>query len=1028
MTMMYVAITESEELSAARLDSPPMQHVPAAMLLLLQQGLGATGFSSPPGGDTVGYWQQRVAYTIVATLDEREQKVRAQGRLRYVNSSPDTLREMFLHQYLNAFRPGSDWSAADERAGVERFQRLEEPHFGYERFTSPVRVNGTAVVVEYTGAPDSTVARFALPRPLRPGDSVDVAFDWEARPSTVARRQGRRGRHWDLAQWYPKVAVYDRGGWQHNSLKPAGEFYGEFGTYDVTLVVAEAQVIGATGVPVSGDPGWQRARRAGVVRDAANAYDAIPPPPPADVPSGFKAVRFFARDVHHFAWSASPDYRYEGGEYVRRNPDTRFRTWDTVAIHALYRAGDDTTWGGQRVVNRTINALRWLEAIFGPYAYPQMTVLHRIDGGGTEFPMMQMNGSPSQGLILHEGGHVWTYGILANNEWRSGWMDEGFTSYQTEWAQGLTPQERVRAGVVDRFVEPVGYRARAITMAIPRFDAIGLQRTLTDFEGRAQPIGTVAHRFRDFGTYNDMIYNRAQVMYGQLRDALGDSLFAAFMHDYYARWALRHVDERAMRASAERVSGRNLAWFFDQWVHRTGVIDYSLRRVRTTRDASGAWITDATVQRKGDYAHPMNVGVRTASGWTIGRMTKEPYDEEVVRITTAQEPIDVRLDPYHVTFDWDRRNDRHWGIWSAGAVKYVFDWPFLDQTDRDRRVLRYRPTFWYSDPGGAAIGVSERGNYLGFAHNSALDATVMTRAGRRSMVQLYGFMSTGKNPDWRSGLGRLDDVYHWEVGRRSEFVAGVRERAIDVAFTAALPGMDASELLPELWVDDLASVDLALRGRWHIGSVDDSYWFIRPSILGGYSGDEDATGFGKLELALGRVTNVSEDMRVALRAYGGGTVGAPPPQRALYLSAADPVASFRNHWWRPNGAILKRPNVNYLPLGGPALRAYHWALSSKWAAGGNAEVARRLFDVGARADTAGVWLTLFGDAAATEDDSFLNDAGFGVAVRGKLYDRPINLRLDFPIWASDATRTLDRGHAGREKVAPRWTITFNDLW
>src|SRR6185295_1700933 len=163
--------------------------------------------------------------------------------------------------------------------------------------------------------------------------------------STTPRRQGRRGRHWDLAQWYPKVAVYDRGGWEFNALQPAGEFYGEFGTYDVTLILPQDQVIGATGVPVSGDPGWTRALRGGVPRLATNAYADVPKLQHEPLEPGQKAVRFLARDVHHFAWSASPDYRYEGGVYVRQLPGMRWPTWDTVSIHALYRAGDDTTWG-----------------------------------------------------------------------------------------------------------------------------------------------------------------------------------------------------------------------------------------------------------------------------------------------------------------------------------------------------------------------------------------------------------------------------------------------------------------------------------------------------------------------------------------------------------------------------------------------------------------------------------------------------------------------------------------------------------
>ena len=227
---------------------------------------------------------------------------------------------------------------------------------------------------------------------------------------------------------------------------PAGEFYGEFGDFRVTLVLASDQVVGATGVPVSGDPGWDRVKQGGSVpllQRAAygGARGAVAVPV---APAGMRTVVFEAKDVHHFAWTVDPEYRYEGGSYVRAQPRAKmsFPVWDTVAVHVLYRPGDDSTWGGARVVRRTVDALTWLEQVYGPYAYPQVSAVHRLDGGGTEFPMMMQNDSPSFELILHEGGHIYSYGILANNEWRAGWMDEGLTSYQTSWRLGTTRQER----------------------------------------------------------------------------------------------------------------------------------------------------------------------------------------------------------------------------------------------------------------------------------------------------------------------------------------------------------------------------------------------------------------------------------------------------------------------------------------------------------------------------------------------------------------------------------------------------------
>jgi Peptidase family M1 domain len=622
-----------------------------AAALLVPALLTAQRFgTSPATGDTVGYWQQRANYDIIARLDEARQLIVATGTMRYTNNSPDVLTEMFVHQYLNAFRPYSKWSDTDEREGRTRFQLLEDPAFGFERFTARPMVDGTPVLVDYPDAPDSTVAHFTLPKPLRPGQSVSVTFAWEARPSTTFRRQGRRGRHWDLAQWYPKVAVYDRGGWQHNALVPSGELYGEFGDFRVALVLNEDQVVGATGVPVAGDPGWERAKRGGtpalLQRNAYGPAGAGALVPIA--PAGMRTVVFEAKDVHHFAWTTDPEYRYEGGVYIRPGPRPRATTriWDTVGVHVLYRPGDDTTWGRGVVVQRTIDAIKWLEELYGPYAYPQMSAVHRLDGGGTEFPMMMHNGSASFDLILHEAGHIWTYGILANNEWRSAWMDEGLTSYQSSWRLGDTPQERA---------------AKALSTdprwMAPAPTAADLQRR-TRFITNAEALSTNSEVFRSFNSYNAMVYDRAEQMYGSLRDVMGDFYFRRLWQEYYQRWALKHVDRVAITKAAERVMGAPLGWFFDQWLDTVGEVQYTMKEVSTTQRKPNEWVTTARLVRIGAYRHPMPVGVRTATGWTFVR--GDPLkDDQRVSVTTTEKPDLVRLDPMALTDDV-RASSQQW--------------------------------------------------------------------------------------------------------------------------------------------------------------------------------------------------------------------------------------------------------------------------------------------------------------------------------------------------------------------------------
>lgn len=622
----------------------------AAALLCPAVLFGQRIGTSPVTGDTIGYWQQRANYDIIARLDEARQMVVATGTLRYTNNSPDVLTEMFVHQYLNAFRPYSKWSDADEREGRTRFQLLEDPANGFERFTARPMVDGTPVSVDYPGAPDSTIAHFTLPRPVRPGQTISISFAWEARPSTTFRRQGRRGRHYDLAQWYPKVAVYDRGGWQQNALVPAGELYGEFGDFRVALVLTEDQVVGATGVPVAGDPGWERVKRGGTpvllqrTAYAAGGASALVPIAPA----GMKTVVFEAKDVHHFAWTTDPEYRYEGGAFIRAQPrpKTNYRIWDTVGVHVLYRPGDDTTWGRGKVVQRTIDAMKWLEGLYGPYAYPQISAVHRLDGGGTEFPMMMHNGNPSLDLILHEAGHIFTYGILANNEWRSAWMDEGLTSYQTSWKLGDTPQETAARNLSG---DPRWFA--------PPLSAAQMQRR-ERLIANAEPLSTNAEVFRSFNNYNAMVYDRAEQMYGALRDVMGDFYFRRLWQEYYSQWALKHVDRVAMQKSAERIMGASMGWFFDQWLDRAGEVQYSLKEVQTSQKKPNEWVTTARLVRIGAYRHPMPVGIRTATGWSFVR--GDPMkDDQRVTLTSPDKPDLVRLDPMGLTDD-ARASSQQW--------------------------------------------------------------------------------------------------------------------------------------------------------------------------------------------------------------------------------------------------------------------------------------------------------------------------------------------------------------------------------
>ena len=187
----------------------------------------AIGFmlaSSPPmnraGAQTTPYWQQEANYTIEASLDDTSGVLSGAGALVYRNRSPDALDRVEFHLHLNAFRPNSVWARAEQRAQYD-FQELSDPDFAYERLTA-MRLAGVELEAEYPFAPDSTVVRFLLPNELASGEEATFSFEWEARLSTLCRRQCRAGRSHDFAQWYPRIAPYDHEGWQGHPLYPQG--------------------------------------------------------------------------------------------------------------------------------------------------------------------------------------------------------------------------------------------------------------------------------------------------------------------------------------------------------------------------------------------------------------------------------------------------------------------------------------------------------------------------------------------------------------------------------------------------------------------------------------------------------------------------------------------------------------------------------------------------------------------------------------------------------------------------------------
>jgi hypothetical protein len=883
----------------------------------------------------------------------------------------------------------------------------------------------------YPFAPDSTIVRFALPRVLAPGDSIALEMDWDARPSTTPRRQGRQGRRFDFAQWYPKVVVYDRYGWQERPLYPAGEFYGEFGSFVVDLDVPSDQVVGATGVPVCGDPGWERANRASRPIEYQRDYYG-PRTPSGTACDGAaprrKRIRWYAEDVHHFALTLNPNYRYEGGRF------------QDVAVHVLYQPGDESSWGNGVAVERTLTALAWLDKLFGKFAWPQLTNAHRIEGGGTEFPMMMMNGSADQGLIVHEAGHNYTMGILANNEWREGWLDEGFTSFQTTWFWETLGQ----AG---------GYEHNEASMLE------------MDIDGYSEPASLRSEAYRDFVSYNTSIYSRGELFFQQLRYTVGTATMHRILRTFYERWKLKHVDEGAFRAVAEEVSRRDLSTFFAQGLHTTELYDYAigkvnrrrLGRARPGQEGEGVaeqWKTRVEVLRMAEGRIPVEVAVIAENDTSVVRV-EGLAEREWVEVTTLSKPKKVVLDPRVRTHDWNMLNNRKrlgWfnpkSIFPPPETDFYFHPYFATRSRRDRLTVGVQPTVWYNDAGGVTLGVRSRDDYLSrFEQNQAL-VTASTGWGSDDEVKKIDVFLRARNPVFlrAPNISQTFDAFRIEGrygaratidwSRRQHLTFGpVYRSGVSVMWV----GIDDTRYLDPGLYDDVGTVEVQTfggvstqTGKWNLS--------LASSMAGGLIYNRDglaAAGRPELNPFYFRATLAG----VAHRALGGTrTLRArlfagyvrdkdeTAKQRQIYLQGSDPFEQLYNPFLRSRGALLVGDDFNYHSPGGAGVRGLDRRASTGAVIALNLELDQTVLARPTARLFSRIGVAAFGDLAHAFDavtetlgSGFLGDAGIGLRAEHRIGDTRFTTRFDVPLYVSRPELSVDPGD---DEIDFRWVFSF----
>jgi hypothetical protein len=547
------------------------------------------------GAPGPAYWQQRVDYVIRASLDTVAQTVTGEERITYSNRSPDTLRYLWLQLDQNLFSSSSRGSRLFDQAS--RFgTHGAEGGVTLTKLTTGA-VAGAAGRPARPGAPlphivNGTMMKIDLPRPLPPGARQVLEIGWSFPFGPNSNRMGIElidGSYvYEVAQWYPRLAVYDDvRGWNTDQYLGQGEFYLEYGSFDVSLTVPANMLVAATGTlqnPAQVLTATQRARlaraRASDTTIVIRGKDEIRDPASRPVaPSGSLTWRFTADSVRDFAWAAA-----------------RHFVWDAA------RAGDGKTLAmsfyppsAEPIWNQSTQYIRFAIENYSswyPYPYPVAINVNGIEGG-MEYPMIVFchNRTDAQALFSvtdHEIGHTWYPMIVGNNERRYAWMDEGFNTFMNYYNW-----EKKYPGTYNRRGNPNLYIPFALT-------------------GREEPIMTPADRIR--GSLSITAYTKPGLGLILLRDRIiGRERFDPAFREYTRRWAYKHPTPADFFRSIEDGAGEDLSWFWRSWFYTTERLDQAVDSV-TTADSAGVRVSRVYLRSATPMPMPVELDVRMDDG------------------------------------------------------------------------------------------------------------------------------------------------------------------------------------------------------------------------------------------------------------------------------------------------------------------------------------------------------------------------------------------------------------------------------
>ncbi len=693
------------------------------------------------------YFQQEVNHRIDVRLDDETHTLHGFIETEYVNNSPEALDFLWLHVWPNAYEgPTSALAKQQFRSGnLFMYWAMARDLGGIDSLD--FAVNGQRATWSYHPE-HRDIVRLELPRALAPGERLAYTTPFRVQlPSGQISRLGHIGQSYQITQWYPKPAVYDRDGWHEMPYLNQGEFYSEYGAFDVRITLPENYTVGATGDFVEGseDNAAEVARLDSLVADTEAAVASgqaasrtMDFPPSA---ARMKTLHYQQSNVHDFAWFADKRWMVLRGEVE----SPAVTTW------SMFTAAEYQRW--LRAPEYLHDAIVAYSKWNGDYPYRQVTAVDGTisAGGGMEYPNVTVIGSGGSDLgletvIVHEVGHNWFYGILGTNERTHAWMDEGINSFNE--TRYFVEKYGDTLSLAGRGTGPLGLfeAVEATEFSYAMRDQFAY--LISARVGADQPMACHSDDFSDLN-YGTIVYKKSAAAMEHLRGALGTEAFDAGMQLYFDRWKFKHPGPDDLRAALEEASGADLAWFFEELVPTTGVVDYRL--ARATKQG-------LVVANAGQISAPFRIDALNSSGeilatrWFPGAPARQRVAFE------RPEGLDRWvLDAAGQTLEYNRRNNT---LRARGPLKSVepLALRFLTRLDREDRTQ----VFW-SPVGGWNVNDGFMAGLL--VHNVTLPvrnfhwyAAPMRSFGTNQFVGTAALGLRTGEWTWEAGLRRFGDA------------------------------------------------------------------------------------------------------------------------------------------------------------------------------------------------------------------------------------------------------------------------------